>query len=39
MKKLLVTAIAILFVLIGCNSEQKEVNAELPEGTRKIEGR
>ena len=37
MKKLLVTAIAILFVLIGCNSEQKEVNTELPEGTRKIE--
>jgi hypothetical protein len=37
MKKLLVMAIAILFVLIGCNSEQKEVNAELPEGTRKIE--
>lgn len=37
MKKLLVTAIAILFVLIGCNTEQKEVKTELPEGTRKIE--
>ena len=37
MKKLLITAIAILFLLIGCNSEQKEVNTDLPEGTRKIE--
>jgi hypothetical protein len=37
MKKLLITAIAILFLLIGCNSEQKKENTELPEGTRKIE--
>ncbi len=37
MKKLLITAIAILFLLIGCNSEKEEVNTDLPEGTRKIE--
>lgn len=37
MKKLVITAIAILFIITGCNSEQKEVKTDLPEGTRKIE--
>ena len=37
MKQLVITAIAILFLIIGCNSEQKEVVTDLPEGTRKIE--
>jgi len=37
MKKILLIGIAFLFSFIACNSEQNEVNTEMPEGTRKIE--
>lgn len=37
MKKLLIPAIAILFLIIGCSSEKTDSESALPDGTRKIE--